>query len=193
MDNRKLFTPGGRHSKDLRATLPINELKGNLPREDCPSSNHHRCMKMACHMAAQNVLEGGGPFGAVIVDVDDYVVGKGCNRVTLDCDPTAHAEMVAIRNACKNLGKFDLGGCTLYTSCEPCPMCLSAIYWSRLKTVYYGNTRKDAKSIGFDDDLIYEEVAKPIAERNISMTRCGEECAIKAFRLWSEKTDKTEY
>ena len=150
--------------------------------------NHGVFMKMACNMAAQNVLEGGGPFGAIIVDAEDYVVGKGCNRVTLDCDPTAHAEMVAIRNACKNVGKFDLGGCTLYTSCEPCPMCLS-----RVKTVYYGNTRKDAKAIGFDDDLIYEEVAKPIEERIISMTRCGEDVAIKAFQLWSEKTDKTEY
>uniref|UniRef100_A0A6C0KJN1 CMP/dCMP-type deaminase domain-containing protein n=1 Tax=viral metagenome TaxID=1070528 RepID=A0A6C0KJN1_9ZZZZ len=150
-------------------------------------------MKMASQLALQNVVEGGGPFGCVIADANDYIVGQGCNRVTLDNDPTAHAEMVAIRNACKKLGTFSLQGHTLYTSCEPCPMCLSAIYWSRVDRVYYGNTRKDAKDIGFDDDFIYDEVAKPLGHRKIPITQCGEDYAKKAFVLWENTDNKTPY
>lgn len=150
-------------------------------------------MKMASQLALQNMVEGGGPFGCVIADAANNIVGQGCNRVTLDNDPTAHAEMMAIRNACKKLGTFSLQGHTLYTSCEPCPMCLSAIYWSRVDRVYYGNARKDAKAIGFDDDFIYDEVAKPLDRRKISITQCGEEYAKKAFVLWENTDAKTPY
>lgn len=150
-------------------------------------------MKHASRLASQNVLEGGGPFGCVIADSTDYIVGQGCNRVTLNNDPTAHAEIMAIRDACKKLDTFSLKGYTLYTSCEPCPMCLSAIYWARIDRVYYGNTRKDAKAIGFDDDYIYDEIAKPLDEQKISITRCGEEYAKKSFAMWSNKYDKNEY
>lgn len=134
----------------------------------------------------------GGPFGAVVVR-RGKIVGRGWNQVTSTNDPTAHAEMVAIRDACRRLKTFMLEGCELYTSCEPCPMCLSAIYWARLKTVYYGNTRKDAQKIEFDDDLIYEEVATPIARRKIPMKQLLRLEALTAFKEWGDKADKVRY
>jgi len=134
----------------------------------------------------------GGPFGAVVVR-RGKIVGRGWNQVTSTNDPTAHAEMVAIRDACRRLKSFVLEGCELYTSCEPCPMCLSAIYWARLKGVYYGNTRKDAQKIEFDDDLIYEEVATPIARRRIPMKQLLRSEALGAFKEWADKTDKVRY
>ena len=134
----------------------------------------------------------GGPFGAVVVR-KGKIIGRGWNRVTSTNDPTAHAEVVAIRDACRRLKTFQLDDCELYTSCEPCPMCLSAIYWSRLKSVYYGNTRKDAARIAFDDDFIYREVALPISSRKIPMKQLLREEALAAFAEWKNKADKTPY
>jgi tRNA(Arg) A34 adenosine deaminase TadA len=134
----------------------------------------------------------GGPFGAVVVKAD-RIVGRGCNQVTSTNDPTAHAEIVAIRDACKGLKTFQLDGCDLYTSCEPCPMCLSAIYWARLRCVFYANTRKDAASIAFDDDFIYREVALPIRRRKIPMRQLLRAEALKAFVEWQHKADKIPY
>ena len=121
------------------------------------------------------------------------VVGRGFNRVTSSNDPTAHAEIVAIRDACRRLKTFELNGCDLYTSCEPCPMCLSAIYWARLRKVFYGNTRKDAARIAFDDDLIYREVSLPIRKRSLVMKQLLREEAIAAFKEWESKADKIPY
>lgn len=134
----------------------------------------------------------GGPFGAVVVR-KGKIVGRGWNQVTSTNDPTAHAEMVAIRDACKRLKTFQLDDCELYTSCEPCPMCLSAIYWARFQKVYYGNTRKDAQRIDFDDDLIYDEVATPIAKRKIPMKQLLRPEAMKAFKEWADKLDRVRY
>jgi tRNA(Arg) A34 adenosine deaminase TadA len=134
----------------------------------------------------------GGPFGAVVVR-KGKVVGRGWNRVTSTNDPTAHAEIVAIRNACKRLKAFHLDDCDLYTSCEPCPMCLSAIYWARLRSVYYGNTRKDAAKIAFDDDFIYREVALPIRKRKLVMKQLLRDEALAAFVEWESKADKIAY
>lgn len=134
----------------------------------------------------------GGPFGAVVVKAGK-IVGRGCNEVTSSNDPTAHAEIVAIRDACHRLKTFDLEGCELYTSCEPCPMCLSAIYWARIQMVFYGNTRKDAAKIAFDDDFIYREVALPIRKRSLKMKRLLRNEALKAFAEWQQKEDKIPY
>ena len=134
----------------------------------------------------------GGPFGAVVVR-KGKVVGRGWNQVTSTNDPTAHAEVTAIRDACKRLKTFQLDDCELYTSCEPCPMCLSAIYWARFKKVYYANTRADAARIAFDDDLIYREVAKPISKRLIPMKQLLRPEALKVFAEWQAKSDKIRY
>lgn len=134
----------------------------------------------------------GGPFGCVIVK-DDNIIGRGNNRVTSSNDPTAHAEVVAIRDACANLGTFQLEDCEVYTSCEPCPMCLGAIYWARPKIVYFANSREDAASIGFDDSMIYDELSCALAERRIPIVSTGREAAIKIFEEWSNKKDRVEY
>lgn len=134
----------------------------------------------------------GGPFGCVIVK-DGKIVGKGWNRVTGTNDPTAHAEVVAIRDACKNLGSFQLDGCEIYTSCEPCPMCMGAIYWARPDKVFYANTRQDAADIGFDDSMIYEELVLPLHQRKIVLEALGREEALKIFNAWNNKQDKTDY
>jgi len=134
----------------------------------------------------------GGPFGCVIVK-DGKIVGEGHNQVTSSNDPTAHAEVVAIRNACKNLNTFQLDGCEIYTSCEPCPMCLGAIYWARPTKIYYANTREDAKNIGFDDSFIYDEIPLEIKDRKIPMIALGRNEAIVAFKEWQNKVDKAEY
>ena len=134
----------------------------------------------------------GGPFGCVIVK-DDEIVGKGHNMVVGTNDPTAHAEITAIRDACKNLNDFQLDDCEIYTTCEPCPMCLGAIYWARPKVIYYGNTRKDAANIGFDDSLIYDEITKPMEERLIPIHAIGREQALEMFKEWAIKNDKTAY
>ncbi len=152
----------------------------------------HAFMQKAINLSVENVKTGGGPFGAVIVK-DGQIVGQATNSVTLNNDPTAHAEVNAIRQACKNLGTFDLSGCTLYTSCEPCPMCLGAIYWARINKVYFGNTKADAKAIGFDDSFIYDEFEKPIELRYIKFEQLLPDQAIKAFNDWQNSDIKREY
>ena len=139
-------------------------------------------------------MEGGagGPFGAVVVK-DGQVVAEGWNQVTSTNDPTAHAEVVAIRRACTALGRFDLRGAVLYTSCEPCPMCLAAAYWARLDAVVFGNTRVEAAAIGFDDQWLYDEVPKPIEARSLPMRRLLGAEALEAFAAWAEKPDKIAY
>jgi len=136
--------------------------------------------------------EGGGPFGAVIV-CEGKIVGRGHNQVTSLLDPTAHAEVMAIRAACQLLGKFDLNGCELYTSCEPCPMCLAAIYWARLDRVYYACTRHDAAEIGFDDQFIYEQLPLEIAARSLPMEQIEREHSLELFKEWVAKPDKIPY
>ena len=134
----------------------------------------------------------GGPFGCVIVK-DDVIVGRGNNKVTSTNDPTAHAEVVAIRDACKYLDTFQLDGCEVYTSCEPCPMCLGAIYWARPKVIYFANNRQDAANIGFDDSMIYDEMTAKIEDRRIPILSLGREEALKVFKEWANKEDKTSY
>jgi guanine deaminase len=150
-------------------------------------------MREAIRLSLQMMRRGkGGPFGAVVVKAN-RIVGRGCNQVTSSNDPTAHAEIVAIRDACKRLKTFQLDQCDLYTSCEPCPMCLSAMYWARLRSVYYGNTRKDAAAIAFDDDFIYREVKLPIRQRKLVMTQLLRDEALEAFMEWERKADKIPY
>ena len=149
-------------------------------------------MREAIRLATESVERGGGPFGAVIVK-DGEIVAGSANSVTLDNDPTAHAEVNAIRKACKKLGTFDLSGCVVYTSCEPCPMCLGAIYWAHINTIYYGNSKKDAAEIDFDDDFIYEELAKPLHRRHVPLINLLGDEAIVTFNRWRDKEDKTEY
>lgn len=134
----------------------------------------------------------GGPFGCVVVK-NGEIVGRGWNKVTGTNDPTAHAEVTAIRDACKNLGTFQLEDCEIYTSCEPCPMCMGAIYWARPSKVYYANTRQDAADIGFDDSMIYQELNLPLSQRKISIESLGREEAMNVFKKWSNKFDRTEY
>ena len=149
-------------------------------------------MREAIRLANESVNRGGGPFGSVIVKDGEIVAGSS-NSVTIDNDPTAHAEVNTIREACRRLGTFDLSGCTIYTSCEPCPMCLGAIYWARIGRIFYGNTRKDARDIQFADDFIYEELERPLGNRTVPIIPLLRDEALVTFRLWSEKTDKTEY
>lgn len=143
---------------------------------------------------AQNGIDSntGGPFGAVIVK-DGHIIGEGCNQVTSDNDPTAHAEIVAIREACRALGSFQLEGCSIYTSCEPCPMCLGAIYWARPERVFFAGTRDDAADAGFDDEMIYEEIAKGLGERRLPIVNLLRGEAQALFENWKSKEDKTEY
>ena len=149
-------------------------------------------MERAIELSIQSVKSGGGPFGSVIVK-NNKIISEGMNRVTKSNDPTAHGEIVAIRNACKNLKDFSLKGCELYTSCEPCPLCLSAIYWSRIDKVYYANTRDDAQKIDFDDSFIYSEIMKKIEQRKIPMKQQLRDKALEAFRLWQRTEDKVKY
>ena len=149
-------------------------------------------MRQAIRLANESVERGGGPFGAVIVKDGEIVAGSS-NSVTIDNDPTAHAEVNTIREACRKLRTFDLSGCTIYTSCEPWPMCLGAIYWARISKIFYGNTRKDARDIQFADDFIYEELDRPLSERTVPIVPLLRAEALHTFRLWTEKTDKTEY
>ena len=151
-----------------------------------------RDRKRAIQLSIDSVKNGGGPFGAVIVK-NNKIIAEGSNKVTSTNDPTAHGEIVAIREACKKINNFSLKGCELYSTCEPCPMCLSAIYWARIDKIYYANTRKDAQKIDFDDSLIYSEFKKNISERKIPMIQMMRNEALKAFELWDKKTDKVKY
>jgi guanine deaminase len=149
-------------------------------------------MQRAIELSIKSVRNGGGPFGAVIAR-EGEIIAEGSNGVTIYNDPTAHAEVTAIRKACEKLGTFDLTGCEIYTSCEPCPMCLGAIYWAHLDKIYYANNRKDAADIGFDDDFIYQEIeVKPQYRKKPSEILMREE-GLEAFRIWNKKTDKIEY
>ncbi|HNE49899.1 MAG TPA: nucleoside deaminase [Chitinophagales bacterium] len=153
----------------------------------------NKFMQRAIALSQESVDSGkGGPFGCVIVK-EGKIIGEGNNQVTSTNDPTAHAEVVAIRNACKNLNSFQLEGCEIYTSCEPCPMCLGAIYWARPEKIFFANTRKDAAAIGFDDSFIYDEIPLEIAHRKIPMIALERTAALKVFKAWQQKTDKSEY
>lgn len=149
-------------------------------------------MRRAIQISIENINQNGGPFGAVIVK-DGQVVAESGNRVTENLDPTAHAEIMAIRQACEKLKTFDLSGCEIYSSCEPCPMCLSAIYWARLDALYFANTKEDAKRIDFDDSFIYEQIPLSIEKRSIPTSQHLHEEALEAFRIWEAKTDKVCY
>ena len=152
----------------------------------------NKFMERAIELSIQSVNNGGGPFSSIIVK-GERIIAEGSNKVTLSNDPTAHGEIVAIREACEKLNNFNLSGCELYSTCEPCPMCLSAIYWSRINKIYYANTREDARKIDFDDSSIYSELQKNINERKIPMTQIMRNEALKTFELWDKKTDKVKY
>ena len=149
-------------------------------------------MQQAIDLSIENVKNGGGPFGAVVVE-DGKIIATGVNRVTASNDPTAHAEVNAIRAACQQKANFKLTGCSIYTSCEPCPMCLAAIYWAGISHIYYGNTKQDAEEINFGDKFIYDEIERPLSKRSIPTRMIMREQALQAFRDWAAKPDKTEY
>ena len=149
-------------------------------------------MIRAIELSIESTKTKGGPFGSVIVK-NNKIIAEGSNRVTINNDPTAHGEIVAIRDACQKLNTFNLSGCDLYSSCEPCPMCLSAIYWSRIENIFYANTRIDAKSIDFDDSFIYSEINKDLEDRKIKMFQMHREEALEAFKIWENKKDKIKY
>ena len=152
----------------------------------------NKFMLKAIELSIKSAETTGGPFGCVVVK-DNKIISEGFNKVTLTNDPTAHGEVVAIRDACSKLNTFNLSGCELYSSCEPCPMCLSAIYWSRIDKIFYANTRNDAKNIDFDDSFIYSEMNKKIIDRKVQMIQMNRDEALKAFKIWDEKADKIKY
>ena len=152
----------------------------------------NKFMLKAIELSIKSAETVGGPFGCVIVK-DNKIISEGSNKVTSTNDPTAHGEIVAIRDACLKLNTFNLSGCELYSSCEPCPMCLSAIYWSRIEKIFYANSRNDAKNIDFDDSFIYSEINKKIEDRKIQMTQMLRDEALKAFKIWDNKVDKIKY
>jgi len=155
--------------------------------------NHRRFLREAIQLSIDRMQAGeGGPFGAVVVK-DGQVVGRGWNRVVSTNDPTAHAEIVAIRDACSRLGTFSLAGCEIYVSCEPCPMCLAAIYWARITQLFYAATREDAAKAGFDDERIYREIGLPPDVRSVRASQDLREEALAAFNAWREKPDRTQY
>ena len=154
--------------------------------------SNEELMRVAIEAAVENVKNGGGPFGAVIAK-DGEIVSVGVNRVTANNDPTAHAEVSAIRAACAELGTFDLSGCEIFTSCEPCPMCLGAIYWAHLDKIYYGCSKKDAADAGFDDSMIYDELALPMEGRMKPVEKLLSDEAMSSFDAWCEAEDRVEY
>ena len=155
-------------------------------------SSEQKFMKEAILVSMENIQDGGGPFGAVVVK-DGEIIARTGNSVTRDNDPTAHAEINAIRAAAKALNSFDLSGCVIYSSCEPCPMCLSAIYWARIARIYYGNNRYDAANIGFDDNFLYQELRKDLDERRIPIEQLERDEALKTFATWKELENKVTY
>ena len=154
--------------------------------------NKSKFMLRAIELSIQSAKTNGGPFGSVIVK-NNKIIAEGFNQVTSNNDPTAHAEIVAIRNACQNQNNFFLKDCDLYSTCEPCPMCLSAIYWAHIENIYYANTRLDAKNIDFDDSFIYSEINKNINSRKIKMYQMHRDEALEAFKIWEKKNDKIKY
>ena len=173
-------------------TITFREEEEPADRPTTITEQDKEFMREAIHLADESVKNGGGPFGAIIVKDGEVIAGRS-NSVTIDNDPTAHAEVNTIREACRRLGTFDLSGCTIYTSCEPCPMCLGSIYWARIGRIFYGNTRKDAREINFADDFIYEELERPLYARTVPIMPLLRDEALSSFRLWQKKTDKTEY
>lgn len=156
-------------------------------------TREEKFMQLAIDLSMKGIKANeGGPFGCVIVKGEE-IVGQGNNKVTSSNDPTAHAEVVAIRDACKNLNTFQLEDCEVYTSCEPCPMCMGAIYWARPKIVYYANNRVDAANIGFDDSFIYEELCRDHSTRKIPIVSVGREAALEVFEAWKNKANKVDY
>lgn len=155
-------------------------------------NEHDFFMRKAIKLAEKSVQKGGGPFGAIIVR-DGMIIAQGSNCVTLNNDPTAHGEVTAIRKACKKLETFDLTGCTIYTSCEPCPMCLSAIYWAHIEKIYYGCTKDDARDIGFDDSFIYKQIALNPSKRSIPARQLLHSEALNSFKMWDDKEDRINY
>ena len=172
--------------------MRITKKEDFLPESFDYSEEDARFMEMAIALSEQNVDEGGGPFGAVIVRGGE-LIATGANRVVPNNDPTAHAEVVAIRNACRELATFDLSGCTVYASCEPCPMCLSAIYWAGIDRICYANTKRDAAAIDFDDSFIYDQLRLDYDRRSIHCEHFMRDEALAAFRKWSSYTDKIKY
>ena len=167
-------------------------MKKHLAESVQVSAEDTKFMEMAIRLSEENIDTGGGPFGAVIVR-NGEVIATGTNRVVPNNDPTAHAEVMAIRSACEKLGTFQLTDCTVYSSCEPCPMCLSALYWAGVKRICYGNTRDDAKAIQFDDSFIYDQLELDYADRSIKCDHFMRSESIRAFKKWEEKEDKVEY
>ena len=176
----------------METTNNKSSHREEFPERTGISADDARYMRMAIRLSIENVDDGGGPFGAVIVR-DGKVIATGVNRVVPDSDPTAHAEIAAIRSACRKLGTFRLDGCTVYSSCEPCPMCLSALYWAGVKRVCFGNTKTDAQTINFDDSFIYDQLELDYDQRSIRCEHFMREEALEAFRKWEGKTDKVEY
>ena len=170
----------------------IVDKQHGLPERSDYTDDDRRFMQMAIDLSIENIDSGGGPFGAVIVR-DGRVVAKGANRVVPNNDPTAHAEVMAIRNACRELATFDLAGCTVYSSCEPCPMCLSALYWAGIERICYANTKRDAAAIDFDDSFIYDQLRLDYDRRSIHCEHFMRHEAMEAFCKWEEKVDKIEY
>lgn len=168
------------------------DLQHSLPESTEYSAEDRDFMQRAIELSIRNIDQGGGPFGAVIVR-NGKVVAEGANRVVPNNDPTAHAEVVAIRNACRELNTFDLGGCTVYSSCEPCPMCLSALYWAGVERICYANTKHDAAAIDFDDSFIYDQLRLDYDQRSIRCEHFMRREALEAFEQWCDKTDKIEY
>lgn len=168
------------------------DRQNGLPERRDVSDDDRAFMRMAIELSKENIDRGGGPFGAVIVR-DGKLISRGANRVVPNNDPTAHAEVEAIRNACRELGTFDLKGCTVYSSCEPCPMCLSALYWAGIERICYANTKRDAAAIDFDDSFIYDQLRLDYDRRSIHCEHFMRDEALEAFRKWNDKTDKVEY
>ncbi len=170
----------------------LNMAKKYLDESKAVSAEDAKFMAMAIRLSEENIDDGGGPFGAVIVR-DGEIIATGANRVVPNSDPTAHAEVMAIRNACAKLGTFQLKGCTVYSSCEPCPMCLSALYWAGVDRICYGNTKNDAKAIDFDDSFIYDQLELNYEERSIKCEHFMRSDALRAFRKWEDNKDKVPY
>jgi guanine deaminase len=181
-------------AKILKKTLiKINKMENHEYITETIKDGSKDFMMRAIELSEQSIVNGTGPFGAVIVDENGQIIAESHNEVTKNNDPTAHAEICAIRNACQKIGNFKLPKCSIYTSCEPCPMCIAAIYWAHIDTVYYGNTREDANEIHFNDNHIYEELQKPLHKRTIRMIPLCRDEALNAFDIWSKKEDKTPY
>ena len=170
----------------------INYINSNINNENI-NEKIIELMDKTHELAKESVEKGCGPFGCIITDQDYNIISSNHNRVTELNDPTAHAEINAIRDACKKINNFNLSDKILFTSCEPCPMCLSAIYWSKIKNIYYSNTRNDAKNIGFDDEFIYDELEKEIKERSLSIKRVKSDNSLTSFEMWQLKEHKIKY